>query len=360
VTLSDDDNIYSAEAGTFITNLASSAVAKGAYLVGYLSSLANSVARTVQDKVTDIVSALDFSGASVTAKLDAAIASAGVAPVLIPGSMGAGEPTSWPNTSSAIDFRGFNSVGAGRKLVFNQSDANGQNLATFINDTTSYTLSTAAGLFLSRGTTGSIPNNRNIEGIQANADLLGTLTGGGTGFVLCGAELSSNVTSAGATIGFMWGSSHSAFYGVSATTVVSEIAGLRATNVINNSASVTPARMFSAIFDDVTGNATRKGSIYSKGDIVLGGVIAQEAAAVSIASASTIAPTKQITFVSGTAVISTITPPTAINGFAGQITLIPTGAWSTNIAGNIALPTTAVVSKALVMTYAAGQWWPSY
>jgi hypothetical protein len=93
-----------------------------------------------------------------------------------------------------------------------------------------------------------------------------------------------------------------------------------------------------------------------------GGFVATDAAAPTIASASTIAPAKQVSFVSGTTTISTITAPSPISAGGGQITLIPTGLWSTDTAGNIALATTAVVSKALILTYdtTTGKWYPSY
>lgn len=82
---------------------------------------------------------------------------------------------------------------------------------------------------------------------------------------------------------------------------------------------------------------------------------------VTIASASTISPTTQISFVSGTTTINTITvPPNVSNGT--QITLIPTGLFLTGTSGNIALATTAVLSKALIFTYDAttAKWYPSY
>jgi hypothetical protein len=84
----------------------------------------------------------------------------------------------------------------------------------------------------------------------------------------------------------------------------------------------------------------------------------------AIASAATIAPTKSITHVTGTTTISTITAPLNFTGTnrGGCLTLIPDGLWSTSTAGNIALATTAVVSKALTMCYDAGtsKWYPSY
>jgi hypothetical protein len=92
------------------------------------------------------------------------------------------------------------------------------------------------------------------------------------------------------------------------------------------------------------------------------GVQASGQVAPTIASATTIAPTTSIVFVSGNISIATITPPTGIATTGGQITLIPTGVWSTTTAGNIALVTTAVIGEALIMTYDAVtlKWYPSY
>lgn len=89
---------------------------------------------------------------------------------------------------------------------------------------------------------------------------------------------------------------------------------------------------------------------------------ATEIVAPTIASASTIAPTAEVSFVSGTTTIQTITAPSPISSTGGTIVLIPTGLWSTGTSGNIAIATTAVVSKALHMTYDATttKWYPSY
>lgn len=84
----------------------------------------------------------------------------------------------------------------------------------------------------------------------------------------------------------------------------------------------------------------------------------------NIASAATIAPTKSITHITGTTTVSTITVPVVFTGAnrGGCLTLIPDGLWSTNTSGNIAIATTAVVSKALTMCYDHGtaKWYPSY
>lgn len=81
----------------------------------------------------------------------------------------------------------------------------------------------------------------------------------------------------------------------------------------------------------------------------------------TIASATTIAPTERVTKVSGTTTIQTLTVPSGLQP-GESIVLIPTGLWSTNNSGNIAIATTGVVSKALTLTWDpdAGVWFPSY
>ena len=81
----------------------------------------------------------------------------------------------------------------------------------------------------------------------------------------------------------------------------------------------------------------------------------------TIASAATIAPLTNILFVSGTNTITTITNP-FLSSNSGQITIIPTGIFLTFTGANIALGSTAVISKALIMTYCniSSKWYPSY
>jgi hypothetical protein len=82
----------------------------------------------------------------------------------------------------------------------------------------------------------------------------------------------------------------------------------------------------------------------------------------TIASASSIGPTKSIIFISGTAAIDTIVTQPPITGANGTIILIPTGAFTWTTAGNIAIAGTAVVGKALHMTFSGSslKWYPSY
>ena len=102
------------------------------------------------------------------------------------------------------------------------------------------------------------------------------------------------------------------------------------------------------------------GSVASS--LVVKGITSVSASAPTIASATTIAPVNSIVFISGVTPIVTITPPSPISLGGGQITLIPTGIFTTTTAGNIALASTAIVSKALIMTYDATttKWYPSY
>ena len=111
-----------------------------------------------------------------------------------------------------------------------------------------------------------------------------------------------------------------------------------------------------------TGALTVAGGVGISGDIVIKGLKASGSAASTIASASTITPTAAITFVSGTSAISTITAPSPISLTGGSITLIPTGLWTISTSGNVALASTAVISKALIMTFDGGtnKWYPSY
>jgi hypothetical protein len=94
----------------------------------------------------------------------------------------------------------------------------------------------------------------------------------------------------------------------------------------------------------------------------LSGFSAVSAAAPTIASATTIAPTTPIVFISGTTAVVNITAAAPISTGGGTITLIPTGAFTWTAAGNIAVLGTAVVNRALTMTYDATttKWYPSY
>jgi hypothetical protein len=75
-----------------------------------------------------------------------------------------------------------------------------------------------------------------------------------------------------------------------------------------------------------------------------------------VASASSVTPTGDVFHVTGAAQINTIA-----GGQVGQqLTLIPDGAFTTGLTGNIAKASTAIVGRALTMTFDGVSWWPSY
>lgn len=124
--------------------------------------------------------------------------------------------------------------------------------------------------------------------------------------------------------------------------------------VDSGSADTVLNRTSAGVLQVLDGGTTTK---HLKVDLLATGAVAS-----TISSAATIAPTSRVSFISGTTGIDTITAPSPISLTGGQITLIPTGLWTTSTSGNIALGTTAVVSKALIMTYDQGtaKWYPSY
>lgn len=82
---------------------------------------------------------------------------------------------------------------------------------------------------------------------------------------------------------------------------------------------------------------------------------------VTIASSATIAPTGFLTFISGSVPLATITPPVTGQHLLGFIaTSASPGVTATT--GNIAIATTVVLSKLLLMAYdpITAKYYPSY
>jgi trimeric autotransporter adhesin len=129
-------------------------------------------------------------------------------------------------------------------------------------------------------------------------------------------------------------------------------------NLANNATEKTDSLVYGAF------NATAANQIYRiNGRIVSGKNIPLniKSSAPTIASATSISPDVAIVFVSGTAAIDAINVPSWMEGGA-QITLIPLGVFTTTTSNNIALASTAVVNRVLIMTYDAvtTKWYPSY
>lgn len=81
-----------------------------------------------------------------------------------------------------------------------------------------------------------------------------------------------------------------------------------------------------------------------------------------VASATTITPTAGVFRVTGTTAIATINLPVGCQNDGCVITLLPVAAFTTTAAGNIVITSTAVIGKALIMTYSPAtlKWYPSY
>lgn len=79
-----------------------------------------------------------------------------------------------------------------------------------------------------------------------------------------------------------------------------------------------------------------------------------------VASASTLVVPGYQTRISGTTAIDTIQLPW--EGFEGTLVLIPTAIWTLSTSGNVGLAATAVVGKAMHITYSqqTSKWYPSY
>ncbi len=149
---------------------------------------------------------------------------------------------------------------------------------------------------------------------------------------------------------------------IASPTLTAPVLGTVASGVISACTSTSMVMVTPVLGTPTSGVLTNCTGSPTFTDVKTSGLLATTAAAPTIASATTIAPTKQITFISGTTAVVTITAPAPISAGGGTITLIPTGAFTWTAAGNIAVLGTAVVSRALTMTYdvTTTKWYPSY
>ena len=210
------------------------------------------------------------------------------------------------------------------------------------------TLTNCTGLPLTTGVTGTLSAANGGTGITSLGTGVATFLGTPTS-----ANLKTAVTDETGSGSLVFATSPTLVTPVLGTVASGDISACTSTSMT----LVTPilGTPTSGVLTNCTGSPTLTNVKYS-------GLIATTAAAPTIASATTIAPTTPIVIISGTTAIVNITAPSPISAGGGQITLIPTGAFTTTSAGNIAIASTAVVGKALIMTYDATttKWYPSY
>lgn len=128
---------------------------------------------------------------------------------------------------------------------------------------------------------------------------------------------------------------------------------------------------FIAFFRDITVNASNTGNvpiqqnIHNRAaggtDYNLRGVSFASMAGTQVTAANTISATGTIFHVTGATVIKTINLPNTGGGSNQPVlTLVPDTAFTTDATGNIRIASTAVVSRAMTMTYDGSKWNPSY
>ena len=123
---------------------------------------------------------------------------------------------------------------------------------------------------------------------------------------------------------------------------------------ITTTSAATPGYIYPLIYRCVTASSANNGGTWVAVGTPLG-------VGSNIASASSISPVARITHITGTTAINTVVPPTGLaNG--ESLVFIPNGAFTFGTGGNVAYDTTAVVGKAVVLTWDAGTatWYPSY
>lgn len=135
---------------------------------------------------------------------------------------------------------------------------------------------------------------------------------------------------------------------------------LNATISPNLNGGVTQKKTSINALDVQNDSAVSKFNVNTTNSVTTFGTYINKLKGTSVASDTTITPTGEVFHVTGTTAIATINVPTGL--ITGSITIIPDGIFTTTTAGNIALATTAVVGKALIMTYdtTTNKWYPSY
>jgi len=176
---------------------------------------------------------------------------------------------------------------------------------------------------------------------------------------------------AGTVTGVLYGNGTSAHTASTAAQMVSAIGSTAVTNATNATTSNQVAGLTGVVYGNGTSTATAATSAQVQtliGSNVYEPVTTQGipklTIGTAIASATTIAPVSPAVHITGTTAIATITAPTGCTtaGVGCQVTLIPDALWTTTTAGNIAIASTAVLSKVETMTYdpATAKWYPSY
>lgn len=251
----------------------------------------------------------------------------------------------------ASDLTGTDNTAVGAQALFSETNSTGNNCFGF-----------QCGYFITTGNANCLFGNYAGGGINGPTGVGITIGTGNCGF---GGATLANVTTAGGNSAFGTGALGNTTGG--GNVAIGNFAGNHANSSNefyldnqdrgSNAAEIANAPIYGNFGAAAANNRLRFNAQLSASV----GTLCSTNVAPTIASASVIAPTAAITFVSGTTAVTGITVPSWMSN-GGRITLIPTGVWTWTTATNIALAGTAVVSKALDFIWDAGtsKWYPAY
>lgn len=258
---------------TFNTNLlpASSGLSLGTSSQQWNANLANLAAgASIVKTLNGLVFADQFTGASVTAQLDAAIGSLGVnfGIVIIPSTMGIGAPSNVPANVTLWDLRGGSNTLTTNSVSWNAKSGSGLHAMIRAIQTINSPASSDLAIYGQNMVTGTLPSNQSLDGISGEVDTIGPITVG-PGLNLVGVEGSVNLGSTGGAIPSIYGGLFNISSGASNTTNATLAAAIRA-QAYSKAGSETVTTCVGLYADKQTAGTSNL-SIYALGDIQVDG-----------------------------------------------------------------------------------------
>jgi hypothetical protein len=239
----------------------------------YFSRTANPTLRTLRDKISDLISDKDFSGANATARIDAAIAylasSNGL--ILIPYDEPTGSPTTCPKNATLLDLRGGYPSACGIDIGSSTGTAPG-NVYSILRagkTITDATVSTV-GLYAAMGYSGNISTNASLIGASSESNTLGALTATpNSGSHIIGFEGLATIASTGYTLPDVRGGTFGVIQGTggAGTTNITDAKVLVSQSIYQIDGTI--ANAYSIVAENQGVGTTRNFAIWSQGDVLM-------------------------------------------------------------------------------------------